>query len=158
MFCLKNSAIQNCLWKSEVLSSIIPYYYKLWTFWLWIQYCCRCDRGRPIKVPPVESYIMVLQPQQPSIEINGTANLARDYQDFRNGVRVFTDLHISVQPAGKLWKHGNCNLVIIYTIFDSFVDYCLSQIKFRKLPPIQKFRREFPSIQSRLACCSSRYL
>lgn len=50
---------------------------------------------------------MVLQPQQPSIEINGTANLARDYQDFRNGVRVFTDLHISVQPAGKLWKHGN---------------------------------------------------
>lgn len=74
------------------------------------KYCCRCDRGRPIKVPPVESYIMVLQPQQPSIEINGTANLARDYQDFRNGVRVFTDLHISVQPAGKLWKHGNCNL------------------------------------------------
>lgn len=49
---------------------------------------------------------MVLQPQQPSIEINGTANLARDYQDFRTGVRVFTDLHISVQPSGKVWKHG----------------------------------------------------
>ncbi|KAG8322802.1 Calsyntenin-2 [Homalodisca vitripennis] len=71
-----------------------------------------CDRGRPIKVPPVESYIMVLQPQQPSIEINGTTNLARDYQDFRNGVRVFTDLHISVQPSGKMWKHGESMSVI----------------------------------------------
>lgn len=71
-----------------------------------------CDRGRPIKVPPVESYIMVLQPQQPSIEINGTSNLARDYQDFRNGVRVFTDLHITVQPTGKMWKHGEPMSVI----------------------------------------------
>lgn len=65
-----------------------------------------CDHGRPVKIPPVESYIMVLQPQQPSITINGTTNVARDYQDFRQGVHVFTDLHITVQPSGKPWKHG----------------------------------------------------
>lgn len=67
-----------------------------------------CERGRPVKVPSVESYIMVLQPQQPSIDINGTGNVAREYEDFRLGVRVFTDVHITVgQVKGqKQWKHG----------------------------------------------------
>ena len=68
----------------------------------------RCERGRPVKVPSVESYIMVLQPQQPSIDINGTGNVPREYEDFRLGVRVFTDVHITVgQVKGqKQWKHG----------------------------------------------------
>jgi hypothetical protein len=68
----------------------------------------RCERGRPVKVPSVESYVMVLQPQQPSIDINGTGNVAREYEDFRLGVRVFTDVHITVgQVKGqKQWKHG----------------------------------------------------
>lgn len=67
-----------------------------------------CERGRPVKVPSVESYIMVLQPQQPTIDINGTGNVAREYDDFRLGVRVFTDVHITVgQVKGqKQWKHG----------------------------------------------------
>ncbi|PSN32451.1 Calsyntenin-1 [Blattella germanica] len=67
-----------------------------------------CERGRPVKVPSVESYVMVLQPQQPSIDINGTGNVAREYEDFRLGVRVFTDVHITVgQVKGqKQWKHG----------------------------------------------------
>jgi hypothetical protein len=51
---------------------------------------------------------MVLQPQQPSIDINGTGNVAREYEDFRLGVRVFTDVHVTVgQVKGqKQWKHG----------------------------------------------------
>lgn len=67
-----------------------------------------CERGRPVKVPSVESYVMVLQPQQPSIDINGTGNVAREYEDFRLGVRIFTDVHITVgQVKGqKQWKHG----------------------------------------------------
>jgi len=75
----------------------------------------RCERGRPVKVPSVESYIMVLQPQQPSIDINGTGNMAREYEDFRLGVRVFTDVHITVgQVKGqKQWKHG----IKLYMIF-----------------------------------------
>lgn len=75
----------------------------------------RCERGRPVKVPSVESYIMVLQPQQPSIDINGTGNVAREYEDFRLGVRVFTDVHITVgQVKGqKQWKHG----IKLYMIF-----------------------------------------
>ncbi|XP_022199172.2 calsyntenin-1 isoform X1 [Nilaparvata lugens] len=79
-----------------------------------------CDHGRGVKVPPVESYVMVLQPQQPSITINGTNNVAREYQDFRQGVRVFTDLHITVQPSGKPWKHGE-GLSVIQKKLDSCV-------------------------------------
>lgn len=62
-----------------------------------------------MKVPSVESYIQVLQPQQPTIEVNGTGNVAREYEDFRLGVRVFTDVHITVtgdKDNSKEWKHG----------------------------------------------------
>lgn len=68
-----------------------------------------CDKGRSVKVPPVESYIMVLQPQTPTIEINGTANIAREYEDFRQGVRIFTDVHITVGTPSKhekIWRQG----------------------------------------------------
>lgn len=75
-----------------------------------------CDRGRPVKVPAVESYVMVLQPQQPNIDINGTGNVAREYEDFRLGVRIFTDVRITIgtskspsqqsQAQAKSWKHG----------------------------------------------------
>ncbi|XP_014246637.1 calsyntenin-1 isoform X2 [Cimex lectularius] len=60
-----------------------------------------CDHSRIVKIPHVESYVMVLPPQQPTLVINGSANLASDYHDFRQGVRVFTDLHITVSPPGE---------------------------------------------------------
>lgn len=52
---------------------------------------------------------MVLQPQTPTIEINGTSNIAREYEDFREGVRVFTDIHITVgtpKKHDKVWRQG----------------------------------------------------
>lgn len=55
-------------------------------------------------MPSLESYVMVLQPQEPTISINGTSNLARDYEDFRQGVRVFTDVHVTVGAANGI-KH-----------------------------------------------------
>uniref|UniRef100_A0A0K8SB61 Cadherin domain-containing protein n=1 Tax=Lygus hesperus TaxID=30085 RepID=A0A0K8SB61_LYGHE len=57
-----------------------------------------CEHGRTVKVPNVESYVMVLPPQQPTLIINGSSNLASDYHDFRKGVHVFADVHISVSP------------------------------------------------------------
>lgn len=50
-----------------------------------------------VKIPAVESYVMVLQPQQPSVIINGSNNIAREYRDFRSGVRIFPDLKITVE-------------------------------------------------------------
>ncbi|XP_073958683.1 calsyntenin 1 isoform X2 [Choristoneura fumiferana] len=64
-----------------------------------VQTTITCDNGRIIKARPAESYIMVLQPQTPSILINGTDDAARDYAHFRAGLRVFPELSVRVLAA-----------------------------------------------------------
>lgn len=59
-----------------------------------------CDNGSIIKARPAESYIMVLAPQTPSILLNGTEDLARDYAHFRAGLTVFPDLAVRVVANG----------------------------------------------------------
>lgn len=54
-----------------------------------------------MKIPAVESYVMVLQPQTPNIIINGSNNIAREYQDFRGGVRIFPELKITIDHDEK---------------------------------------------------------
>lgn len=52
---------------------------------------------------------MVLPPQKPTIEINGTSNLPRDYEDFRLGVRVFSDVRITIssdRDDNEEWRNG----------------------------------------------------
>lgn len=66
-----------------------------------------CDNGKSVKVPDATAYVMVLRPQTPSIILNGTTNLARKYEDFRMGVRVFADIHISGEQ-----KLDKCTLTI----------------------------------------------
>lgn len=65
-----------------------------------------CDNGHSVKIPAVESYVMVLQPQQPSITINGSNNVAREYHDFRSGVRIFPDLKITIDHDEKQHKQS----------------------------------------------------
>ncbi|KAH9644990.1 hypothetical protein HF086_003320 [Spodoptera exigua] len=60
-----------------------------------------CDNGRMIKARPAESYIMVLAPQTPSILLNGSEDLARDYTHFRSGLTVFPDLAVRVLAGGN---------------------------------------------------------
>jgi len=53
---------------------------------------------------------MVLPPQKPTIEINGTSNLPRDYEDFRLGVRVFSDVRVTISSDRddiEEWRNGN---------------------------------------------------
>ncbi|KAJ2954976.1 hypothetical protein O0L34_g3319 [Tuta absoluta] len=59
-----------------------------------------CDNGRIIKAKPAESYIMVLQPQTPTILINGSGDAARDYAHFRAGLKVFPELSVHVLARG----------------------------------------------------------
>ncbi|CAH0386209.1 unnamed protein product [Bemisia tabaci] len=80
-----------------------------------------CEHNHPLKIPPVESYVMVLQAQQPSITIVGTTSVAREYHDFRQGVRVFTDLHITMQPTISSWKHSE-------SIGDKKLDSCVVSV------------------------------
>ncbi|XP_060534090.1 calsyntenin-1 isoform X2 [Cylas formicarius] len=66
-----------------------------------------CDNGKAIKVPDAQTYVMVLRPQTPSINLNGTGNMARKYEDFRMGVRVLADIHITGEQ-----KLDKCQLTI----------------------------------------------
>ncbi|XP_049824303.1 calsyntenin-1 [Aethina tumida] len=66
-----------------------------------------CDTGKTVKVPDAQTYVMVLRPQTPSINLNGTGNMARKYEDFRMGVRVLADIHITGEQ-----KLDKCSLTI----------------------------------------------
>lgn len=67
-----------------------------------------CESGKAIKIIPSDSYVMVLPPQKPTIEINGTSNLPRDYEDFRLGVRVFSDVRVTISSdhEDEEWRNG----------------------------------------------------
>ncbi|KAH1011570.1 hypothetical protein HUJ04_000909 [Dendroctonus ponderosae] len=66
-----------------------------------------CDTGKIVNVPAAQTYVMVLRPQIPSIHLNGTGNMARKYEDFRMGVRVLADIHITGEQ-----KLDKCQLTI----------------------------------------------
>lgn len=55
-----------------------------------------CKSGKSLKIPQSESYIMVLQPELPSITINGTPNLAREYEAFKQGIELFASVSILI--------------------------------------------------------------
>ncbi|XP_076451662.1 calsyntenin-1-like [Babylonia areolata] len=57
--------------------------------------------GQKVVIPAVESYVMVQEPPQAIIVINGAANLTRLVYEFERGLRIFHDVHIfaTSQPA-----------------------------------------------------------
>ena len=54
----------------------------------------RCEDGSRRLVPGAVSSVLVLPLPQPVISLAGTETMARDYEAFKNGVRVFADLKI----------------------------------------------------------------
>lgn len=60
-----------------------------------------CNSGKALKVTTSQSFVVVLQPHQPSIEINGTTNFAEEYESFRQGLRVFPDVGIFLSAAAE---------------------------------------------------------
>ncbi|CAG7821415.1 unnamed protein product [Allacma fusca] len=68
-----------------------------------------CESSKTIKIIPSDSFVMVLPPQKPTIEINGTSNLPRDYEDFRLGVRVFSDVRVTIssdRDDNEEWRNA----------------------------------------------------
>ncbi|KAG1668103.1 Calsyntenin-1 [Nymphon striatum] len=53
-----------------------------------------CTTGKVVKMPPVQSYVMVLQPEQPVITITGTQTQAKEYEEFQNGASLFSTINI----------------------------------------------------------------
>ncbi|XP_015595012.1 calsyntenin-1 [Cephus cinctus] len=63
---------------------------------------CEGKEARPLAVPAIQSYITVLPPPRPGIAVNGTGYVAREYVDFRLGVRVFPDAKVTAGSAARL--------------------------------------------------------
>jgi len=53
----------------------------------------RCD-DEDILIPDVESYIMVLQPEEPTITISGSQHHAHKVSDFETGIQIFSNVDI----------------------------------------------------------------
>ncbi|XP_029677360.1 calsyntenin-1 [Formica exsecta] len=63
---------------------------------------CEGSENTPLPVPTVQSYVTVLPPPRPGITVNGTGYVAREYADFRLGVRVFPDARVTAGSAARL--------------------------------------------------------
>jgi hypothetical protein len=55
-----------------------------------------------VEVPAAVSRILVLPVPRPTITLAGSRNLSRGYEDFKRGVRIFSDIRLSVsRPEGE---------------------------------------------------------
>ena len=54
-----------------------------------------------MKIPQIDSYVMVMPAEQPSISINGTPNLAREYESFMQGIELFSSISIFVNQENE---------------------------------------------------------
>ena len=63
---------------------------------------CEGSESRPLVIPSIQSYVTVLPPPRPGITVNGTGYVAREYADFRLGVRVFPDAKVTAGSAARL--------------------------------------------------------
>ena len=61
----------------------------------------KCADGKSIKVSNSYSYVIVLPPEQPSITLNGTPNIASDYEGFVQGIELFSSISISVNHESE---------------------------------------------------------
>lgn len=79
-----------------------------------------CENGSMVKVRPSESYIMVLQPQTPTILISGSSNTPCDYAQFRASVGVFSNVTVQVlssdhsRPRDKAAQKLDSCVVSVY--------------------------------------------
>ncbi|UYV68765.1 CLSTN2 [Cordylochernes scorpioides] len=55
-----------------------------------------CNDGHNVRLPPAESYVMVLPPDVLTISINGTPNLAQEYEPFKQGLALFSSVSVMV--------------------------------------------------------------
>ena len=61
----------------------------------------RCSGGKAIQVPNSYSHVVVLPPEQPRISLNGTANLAHEYESFMQGIELFSTVVVQVNHEAE---------------------------------------------------------
>ncbi|XP_023227601.1 calsyntenin-1-like isoform X2 [Centruroides sculpturatus] len=55
-----------------------------------------CSDGKQMKIPTSEAFVIVLQPEQLTIAINGTPNVPFEYEYFKQGIMLFSSISITV--------------------------------------------------------------
>lgn len=98
-----------------------------------------CDNGKQVKVPDATTYVMVLRPQTPSILLNGTGNMARKYEDFRMGVRVLADIHISGEQ-----KLDKCQLSIYPNLNPDHENLSVPEVMLKRLGEYFNIKSSLP--------------
>ena len=76
----------------------------------------KCDDDSQLQVPVAMSSVMVLPMPQPIIDISGTDNMSRDYESFKQGVRVFADIKMMVSQDDADFR--------VYNDVDEKIDHC----------------------------------
>ncbi len=76
----------------------------------------RCRDGRTMPLPDRRSTVTVAPTQEPKIDITGTRDIDREYEDFKLGVRIFADVHIvmttgSPENGGFIFAREQINLI-----------------------------------------------
>ena len=66
-----------------------------------------CSDGRTLALEDRRSTVSVVPMQEPKIEISGTDNIDREYEDFKLGVRIFADVRIVMTTGGSGSGDGN---------------------------------------------------
>ncbi len=67
----------------------------------------RCSNGKSLKIPQIDSYVMVMPTDQPSIALNGTPNLAREYEAFMQGIELFSTVSILINQEADTEDDDN---------------------------------------------------
>ena len=60
---------------------------------------CRCASGRTLKIPAVESAIVVQSTPLPIVTVTGLSSSHYNYEELRNGVRLYPDARIEITNA-----------------------------------------------------------
>lgn len=72
----------------------------------------RCIDGKSMRIPSVDSYVMVLQADEPSITLNGTPNLAREYEAFLQGIQLFSTVSVNInRRSDQIEEMNQLNVV-----------------------------------------------
>ncbi len=66
-----------------------------------------CRDGRVLALSDRRSTVSVAPTQEPKIEIGGTDDIDREYDDFKLGVRIFADVHIVMTTGDSGVGGGN---------------------------------------------------
>ena len=85
-----------------------------------------CEDGHVMHLREQKSFVNVIEVPEPKIDIKGTADIKREYDDFKLGVRIFADVHIlmTTGSAGNGKPTSTNPLIECHIIHPSFLSYC----------------------------------